>query len=543
MGNVSIDASVTNQTGVPMVFALPFASFPVAGVPFRIGFRTDAPYGIYMDNGSSFILIAEISGGGVLSLAAIGSAANANGGTITGTVLNLQPADASFGGVVTTGVQSFAGAKTFTGIVSAPTASPGTNTTQLATTAFVTAADAALGALYLLLTGGTLTGGLTGTTANFTGILTLGSTINKGAFVFTLPGSSGTLALTSALAAYLPLAGGTLTGALAGTSYNFTSTGVVQAGLSVGASAYQNYAAIFVGGTTTVSTSQYAILTDAAMNGTANSAFWANCKIRAAATATNGYGLYVQNPEMGAAATLTNDYGIYIENQTRGGTLNYSIYSAGGLNYFAGATTLGAALSGTSSTFSSFNTLGNIRLSSNPTGIEFYNTSGLVRNWQISAQNINDQSLDFTPSTANGGTTYSTPTLSLKGSTGAATFSGSVTVQSLGVLVTIDDAGKSGYTITNSAAVRTYKMIAGIDGTSNTGFSIRNVTAGRNELLFTDGGAATFSSSITTAAPSGGTAKPFKVGAVSATGPAIVNKVMVEIDSVVYYIPLSAAVV
>lgn len=168
MAGVSINDSVTNQTGVPMVFALPFASFPVAGVPFRIGFRTDAPYGIYMDNGSSFVLIAEISGGGVLSLAAIGSAANANGGTITGTILNLQPADASFGGVITTGVQSFAGAKTFNGIVSAPTASPGTNTTQLASTAFVTAADAALGALYLLLTGGTLTGGLTGTSATFT---------------------------------------------------------------------------------------------------------------------------------------------------------------------------------------------------------------------------------------------------------------------------------------------------------------------------------------------------------------------------------------
>jgi hypothetical protein len=81
--------------------------------------------------------------------------------------------------------------------------------------------------------------------------------------------------------------------------------------------------------------------------------------------------------------------------------------------------------------------------------------------------------------------------------TGAATFSSSVSVQSVGIGVTIDDAGKQGYTITNSAAVRTYKIIAGIDGTSNTGFSIRNVTAGRNELLFTDAGAATFSSSVT----------------------------------------------
>ena len=49
-----------------------------------------------------------------VTLSAIGGTANANGATLTGQVLNLQPADASFGGVVTTGTQTFAGAKTFT---------------------------------------------------------------------------------------------------------------------------------------------------------------------------------------------------------------------------------------------------------------------------------------------------------------------------------------------------------------------------------------------------------------------------------------------
>ena len=91
---------------------------------------------------------------------------------------------------------------------------------------------------------------------------------------------------------------------------------------------------------------------------------------------------------------------------------------------------------------------------------------------------------------------------------GAATFSSSIAVLSTGIAVTIDDGGKQGYTITNSAAVRTYKIIAGIDGTSNTGFSIRNVTAGRNELLFTDAGAATFSGNVTM----GTTAGTFRIG-------------------------------
>jgi hypothetical protein len=50
---------------------------------------------------------------GITTLAAIGSTANTNGASISGSTLNLQPASANFGGVVTTGTQTFAGAKTF----------------------------------------------------------------------------------------------------------------------------------------------------------------------------------------------------------------------------------------------------------------------------------------------------------------------------------------------------------------------------------------------------------------------------------------------
>ena len=61
-------------------------------------------------------------------------------------------------------------------------------------------------------------------TGRFTGQLTLGSTITNGTFTYTLPSATGTLALTSALGSYLPLSGGTLTGALNGTSATFSST-------------------------------------------------------------------------------------------------------------------------------------------------------------------------------------------------------------------------------------------------------------------------------------------------------------------------------
>ena len=48
-----------------------------------------------------------------VTVAAVGSTPNANGLTLTTQALNLQPANASFPGVVTTGTQTFAGAKTF----------------------------------------------------------------------------------------------------------------------------------------------------------------------------------------------------------------------------------------------------------------------------------------------------------------------------------------------------------------------------------------------------------------------------------------------
>jgi hypothetical protein len=56
---------------------------------------------------------------GVTTMAAIGSTPNANGATISGVNLNLEPASASYGGIVTTGTQTFAGAKTFSPVLTA----------------------------------------------------------------------------------------------------------------------------------------------------------------------------------------------------------------------------------------------------------------------------------------------------------------------------------------------------------------------------------------------------------------------------------------
>lgn len=67
-------------------------------------------------NGSATITNGTHSGTntGDVTLTTIGSSANANGASLSGQQLQLQPASASFGGVLTTGTQTIAGAKTFT---------------------------------------------------------------------------------------------------------------------------------------------------------------------------------------------------------------------------------------------------------------------------------------------------------------------------------------------------------------------------------------------------------------------------------------------
>jgi len=131
--SATVDASNKIQLGNTDV-----TSVNTSGTFTGAGFKT--PTGT-----SSQYLMADgsISVGPVATtMGAIGSSANANGATIAAGVLNLQPATASFGGVVTTGAQSFSGVKTFSGdvvtngnvIISNPT-NAAINATALATAA------------------------------------------------------------------------------------------------------------------------------------------------------------------------------------------------------------------------------------------------------------------------------------------------------------------------------------------------------------------------------------------------------------------------
>jgi len=67
------------------------------------------------DNGLDTITVAATSAD--VTLSAFGSTPNANGATLTGQALNLQPASGSFPGGVSTSAQTFAGDKTFSGVI------------------------------------------------------------------------------------------------------------------------------------------------------------------------------------------------------------------------------------------------------------------------------------------------------------------------------------------------------------------------------------------------------------------------------------------
>jgi hypothetical protein len=161
-----------------------------------------------------------------------------------------------------------------TGTPTAPTAAAGTNTTQIATTAFVTAADAnnvkttgtqSVGGLKtftstvtfgattysakfkseITFDDGIMTGGIysfpsIGALSGHVGIASLSagrallSTANIGntARTFTLPDKDGIVAMTSDLSNYLPLTGGTVTGSITATAFYQTSDARVKQILS-----------------------------------------------------------------------------------------------------------------------------------------------------------------------------------------------------------------------------------------------------------------------------------------------------------------------
>lgn len=141
---------------------------------------------------------------------------------------------------------------------------------------------------------------------------------------------------------YLPLTGGTLTGALIGTSATFN--GII--GIGGGSSA--NTGLLIQTATTLSGANQYGLISQpnfsSSATTTGTAAFLQLRTATSAFTMTNGYGAYIAAPSIGAGSAVTNVYGLYIDNQTGGATNNYGIYSNGGTNYFSGNVGIGTTL-------------------------------------------------------------------------------------------------------------------------------------------------------------------------------------------------------
>ena len=123
-------------------------------------------------------------------------------------------------------------------------------------------------------------------------------------------------------------------------------------------------------------------------------------------------------------------------------------------------------------------------------------------------------------------------------STGAATFSSSVTATQ----GNFNQTATSGFAInmTNRNNNQTWSLIVDTDAVDDKilGFqSSYGFTPFYALKLDAATGAATFSSSLKTAAPSGGTAKPFRIGAAAAVTPTSQNRTIeIEIDGTTYYL-------
>lgn len=173
-------------------------------------------------------------GGGVNSISNVGSTPNGQGGTIVGTVLTLQPANGTNPGLLTSGVQTIGGNKTFTGSISASNLSGTSSGTNTGDVTLGTADGLSLSGqvLSLALSSTSTTGSLSSTDWN-----TFNNKQSSGNYITTLTGDVTASGPGSAASTVAKIQGITISGTTGTSNVVFsaspTLTGTLNAGSGV----------------------------------------------------------------------------------------------------------------------------------------------------------------------------------------------------------------------------------------------------------------------------------------------------------------------
>ena len=357
-----------------------------------------------------------------VTLSAIGSTPNANAATLTGQVLNLEPASASYGGVVTTGTQTFAGQKTFIGNINASPTSG--NAIQAYTTSSVA--------------------------------IQVQSTTGDGVQSSSTTGAAIKGSASAAL----------------GYGVVGEASGVSGAGGYFSGSSSATYA-VFATATGSTTTALYA---------TANSASYPVQRL-----VQSGAGAIALFDNSGGTVVTISNAGNLTANSfvKTGGTSSQFLMADGSVNTSVSPTgaylpltggTLTGALSGTSATFS-----GNVLVQKSQPQIQLYQT---VADHNYSILGNTSTALEFWHGTFGSNTTKM---LSLAAGTGAATFSGAVTISN-GASNKLTLSGGSSQNGMTWEAVGGANSFYAFNGTiSSAGWGLYNVTTAAFPIFVTNG--------------------------------------------------------
>jgi fibronectin-binding autotransporter adhesin len=508
--------------------------------------------------------IPNYADGGVLSLSAIGATPNANAGTITGTVLNLEPASASFGGVVTTGTQTFAGDKTLTGALVGTT---GSFASSGGSDSFAINHSSGAGIALNITKGGNGEGIYVNKTSGSGNAATIIGTLNATTLVKSGGTSSqflkadgsvdstayGTGSVTSVAALTLGTSGTDLSSTVA----NGTTTPVITLNVPDASATARG---VVTTGTQTIAGAK-TLTNDVLLTAAPASTRY----ITLTGTDTNTGILALQagagSPAFGGGLNLYSH-----SHATRAGWVTAGISSGSGGKFTVNSSGLGEGTD-VFTVDASGNVVANGSLgltgtrvvkgwftdleSTNPiAGSVTGSAASLTTTRTIWGQNFNGSAnvsgalTGVTGITTSGGYTQSgTSTNTFTGTssvyTGQLSVSGGANVAAANSVVLTGGATPTiwGLGADNSTMGALTLQVAKANYGSNIE-ALKISTAGTVLL----GGAltgtsATFSSTLTTGAPSGGTAKPFKIGNVATVTPTSQNRTIeIEIDGTTYYL-------